>query len=257
MKTVNKVKCTNDYTIFKTLEGNRTVNKLHVKRLINSFEKKYLISPIIVNEQMQIIDGQHRFEAAKELSLPIYFIIVKGYGLNEVQMLNQNTKNWTKLDYLNAYCDLNYPEYIKFRDFMNKFPDFGISACETILTDRPSGSYKTKKSEELVDETNKSGQYMIRAFQEGNLKISDYNKAVKNAEKIMMIKPYYNGFNRAIFVRAMIGIFKLEYYNHEQFISKLKLNQTALVHCPSVTRYKLLIEDIYNYRSRNKVSLRF
>lgn len=33
MKTVNQVNQTNDYTMFKTLQGNRNVNKLHIERL--------------------------------------------------------------------------------------------------------------------------------------------------------------------------------------------------------------------------------
>jgi len=106
MKVVNEVKETNDYSMFRTLEGNRHLNKLHVKRLKESFQKAYLLSPIIVNEKFEIIDGQHRFEAAKQLGVPINFLIAPKYGLKEAQMLNENMKNWKKEDYLNAYCDL-------------------------------------------------------------------------------------------------------------------------------------------------------
>ena len=72
-----------------------------------------------------------------------------------------------------------------------------------------------------------------------------------------MLKPYYEGFNRRSFVIAMIGIFRIEYYNHDRLIERLNANPTAMQHCTNVTQYKLLIEDIYNFRSREKVSLRF
>jgi hypothetical protein len=117
----NQVHTTTDYARFVILAGNRKPNDIHVKRLSNSFKKNYLFSPILINEKWQIIDGQHRFLAAKELGLPIYYIIVPGYGLNEVQILNTNSSNWKKEDYLKAYCDLGVENYLKMNQFMQEF----------------------------------------------------------------------------------------------------------------------------------------
>lgn len=253
----NHVQTTLDYSIFKPLQGNRNVNAIHVKRLKESFQQAYLLSPIIVNQDFQIIDGQHRFEAAKQMKLPINFIVCNNYSLREVQLLNTNMKNWQREDYLNAYCDLEYPEYLKFKDFMIKFPELGIKSCETILTNTLSGGHMTKSSKNLKGIANESGAYAVRYFQEGNLVIPNYEKSIENAKKIMMIKPYYDGFHRNTFVRAMIGIFRIEHYSHSRLIQKLALNPTALKHCANVIQYKLLLEDIYNYKSREKVSLRF
>lgn len=159
---------------------------------------------------------------------------------------NPCMKNWKKEDYLNVYCDLKYPEYLKFRNFMRRFPDFGIASCETILTNSLSGGHKSTSSAELKGTLNESGSYAIRYFQEGDLLIPDFDKSIENAEKIMMIKPYYDGFNRPTFVRAMVGIFKIDYYSHSKLIQRLASNPTALQHCANVTQYKLLIEEIYN-----------
>lgn len=257
MKKINQVNETTDYSMFKTLQGNRAVNKLHVKRLIDSFNKNYLLSPIIVNEKFEIIDGQHRFEAAKQCKLPVRFISIKGYGLKEVQVLNENMKNWKKEDYLNAYCDLGYPEYLKFKKFMLDYPDFGIAASIALLTNTTSTGTMKRENKEFRSKTNKYGAYSIRFFQEGQLIIPDYDLSVENAEKILMIKEYYDGYNRITFVRAMIGLFKIKEYNHAKLLERLSKLPTALQHCANITQYKLLIEDIYNYRSRNKVSLRF
>ena len=101
---------TTDYNLFSFISGNRKINLAHAKRLERSFKNRHLFSPIIVNEYHQIIDGQHRFTVCSKLKLPIYYIVVNGYGLDEVQILNTNSSNWKKIDYLNAYCDLKYPE---------------------------------------------------------------------------------------------------------------------------------------------------
>jgi hypothetical protein len=255
MKVVNQVNQTNDYEMFKTLEGNRHVNKLHVNRLKESFKTAYLLSPILINQRNEIIDGQHRFEAAKSLSLPVNYIICNDYGLKEVQILNTNMKNWKKEDYLNAYCDLKHPEYLKFRNFMRLFNEFGIAATEMILTGRMSGKKGNDSRGEFT--TSSSGRYTIKYFEQGDLIIPNYDYSVECAEKIMMVKPYYDGFNRPSFVRAMLGIFKVELYNHAKFIERLNANPTSLQHCANITQYKLMIEDVYNFRSREKVSLRF
>ena len=251
MKTVAQVYQTTDYNGLQTTKGNRAINKLHVERLKKSFQNSYLMSPIIINEKDEVIDGQHRYQAAKELGLPINVICVNGYGLKEVQILNTNMKNWGKVDYLNAFCDLGYPEYLKFRNFMRRFRELPIGSCEPLLTQRlGQPSTHTKNF-------NNGGKYRTRYFEEGELVIKNYEQSIEYAEKIMQIKPHYEGYHRRIFVIAMMGVFLNDNYSHAQFLQKLQVNPGSLQHCSNVTQYKLLIEDIYNYRSREKVSLRF
>lgn len=107
-----KVETTTTYQAFKPIDGNRYVNQLHLKRLKKSMQENYLYTIIVVNERMEIIDGQHRFECAKELNLPLNYVVCKGYGLNEVHTLNQNSKVWSSEDYLDGYCKLGYQDYI-------------------------------------------------------------------------------------------------------------------------------------------------
>ena len=58
---------TTDYDIFKGIVGNRKVEKKHVEMLTGAIDRNNLLNvrPIIVNEEMMVIDGQHRLEAAK------------------------------------------------------------------------------------------------------------------------------------------------------------------------------------------------
>ena len=72
-----------------------------------------------------------------------------------------------------------------------------------------------------------------------------------------MIKTYYLGYNRSIFVGTMIGMLNNDKFDFNEFMHKLRLQPTALVDCANREQYKTLIEDIYNYKSRNKISLRY
>ena len=252
---VNHVYKTNDYKKFNHIDGNRSLNMPHVTRLKRSFKEQHLFNVVLVNDKNEIIDGQHRVRAAKETGRPIYYTIVPGYGLSEVQRLNTNMSNWTKKDYLKAYCDLGYDQYLIFKGFMNQYPMFGLAACEVLLSQH-SGNKNTSTRKDERESTG-TKYIAIRTFEDGDLKIPDYDYSVECAEKLIMIKPYYENYNRVLFIRAMIGIFKHENYSHSQFVSKLKIQPTALQDCSNVEQYKILIEDIYNYRSRNKVSLRY
>jgi len=247
MKEVKKVYMTYDYSMFKSMRGNRPLDKLLVMKLKKSFKKQYLFTIILVNEYYEIIDGQHRFEAAKSLGLPLYFTIQEGYKVKEVQMLNTNTKNWGKMQYLHSYCELGNPEYLKFRNFMRRYPKFGIAVSEAILTGLSNGKYKREDGHGV----------RLPTFADGELEIPNEGRSYDIAEKIMQIQPFYDGFNRITFVRAMMRLFNNPNYDHNTFIKKLKIQPTALRHCQSVDQYLLLIEDIYNYRSRDKGSLRY
>lgn len=255
-KAISQIFVTKDYNQFSFMKGNRRVNESHIFQLKQSMSKKYLISPIQVNKNLEIIDGQHRFSAARDLNLPVYYFINPDYSLEEVKILNTHMKNWIKNDYLDAYCDMGHQEYIKFREFMRKYPEFKMRSCEYLLNNSMKGK-EDSTSVELRSETNPRGRYTRRYFQNGELKIEDYELSCENANKIIQVKPFFHKFNHHVFVATMIGLFKKPYYDHDVFLSKLAMNPTMLQPCVNIIQYQYVIEDIYNFRSRNKVNLRY
>jgi hypothetical protein len=237
-----QVHTTTEYSLFKILNGNRDVNELHLRRLKESIKKNHLTTIIMVNEKFEIIDGQHRFLVCQELKLPINYIVSKNYGLNEVQILNANMKNWSTNDYVNGYCDLGYKDYEIYRDFV---ADYGFQSQTAIL---------------LLSGAQGGGQedYSIGAkFKGGLFKVKDLDGARVMADKLKMIEPYYKGYKRRCFAMAMYQMFKNNSFEFTEFLAKLKQQPTTLQDCTSTTQYKALIEEIYNYRRREKVNLRF
>lgn len=231
------VHTTTDYSLFKSIDGNRTKNKAHVKKLKKSMEEKYLFTVIIVNEKYEIIDGQHRFECIQELELPLNYIICSDYGLDEVHRLNANSKTWNADDYMHGYADLELYDYIEYRKFKNKYK-FGHYETMTILC---GGNLASIRSD----------------FYEGIYKIGNLKQGYTFAESLLSIKPFYAGYNRRSFICCMIQLFKNTNFDFDTFLHKLSLQPTALVDCALTAQYLDLIEQIYNYKNRNKVNLRF
>ena len=119
----NIIYCTNDYTIFKRLCGNREVVESRKNTIKQSIiENGYIRNPIVVNEKMEIIDGQGRFEALKELKMPIEYVIAIGAGQKECVALNVNQKNWKTIDYIKSFAEMNVPEYNFIKVLCETFP---------------------------------------------------------------------------------------------------------------------------------------
>lgn len=244
---------TTDYDKFKLLQGNRRVNLHNLRRIKDSLASVQLMTVVIVNSRFEIIDGQHRYLACKELSLPVYYLMCEDYGLKEVQVLNSNSSNWRKEDYLKSYCDLGRKEYLRFREFQEMFPEFPFMGCLALLTK----GVNTRGKQRQVKVNNKSIKTFEKSFENGFFKITDWDFAVKSAEKIMAIKPYYDGFKRQNFIIAMIQCFKIDDFSFSTFMTKLSYQSVALQDCTSMDQYKTLIEEIYNYRNSKKINIRF
>lgn len=125
----------NDYSKFKKLDGNRGISPNRVRKIVDSInDVGYILNPICVNERMEIIDGQGRFEALKLLSLPIDYYIVPGIGINECIAMNVNMTNWKLEDYVYCYADLGNQSYLFLKDLYDKYKHIGIhvilNACK-------------------------------------------------------------------------------------------------------------------------------
>ena len=252
-----KVNVTSDLNIFKFLSGNRPPNPQHVKRLTESIKQfGMLCNPILVNEKHEIIDGQHRYLAAKEAKCPVYYIIAKGYALEQVHALNLNQKNWNTKSFLDGYVGMNLKHYVLLNDFIKKHSWLkltdAIALCSNITVGSAYTSTKTvRRSSGKIDGRKKN-------FKEGTWTCEDMSIAELNAFKIKSIEPYFpEGYNSSTFVGTMLMMFRHRQYDHDYFLNRLEAQPNSLVKCATREQCKLMIEDIYNYRRRNKVNLRY
>lgn len=113
---------TKNYSRFKLMDANRKINKNNLNNIKKSLETKgWLGGSIIVNENYEIIDGQHRFFALKELDMPIVYEIRKGYGASEVQALNVAQKSWTVVDTIESEANRGNQSYKWLDDLRKRF----------------------------------------------------------------------------------------------------------------------------------------
>lgn len=231
----NNILTESDYSKFKLMsKGNRNIMSTHVQKLVSSLRRKNLlhINPIIVNSNMEIIDGQHRFEACKELKIPVTYILDSTLEVEDVKLLNQNAKNWTMTDYLDFYVGQENFNYMVFQKFMKEW-DISLQCALSLLAGNDGGkSYAD--------------------FKEGNFITKDIKKANEIAKHIYDFK-YYPGFKKRSFILAIQGLLNLPNYNKDTMIQKFEIQRTKLVDCVSKEQYMKLLEEIYNFKNREPV----
>lgn len=228
---------TTDYSIFKFLKGNRVLNIKNLRKIMESMKIKLHDSPIQVNENMEVIDGQHRLEALKQLGLPVQYYISVGANLKTVQDLNTNTENWKVDDYLHSYIAKGVKDYVIYKQFMDAYK-FNHKITAYLLSGDPKGN--TQK------------------FNTGEFKIVNIEKASDIAAKLNTVGGYYDGFKRRTFCYAFVRCLNNRKFSFDEFITKLSYQRSKLFDCARVDQYLEIIEEIYNYKraAKDKIVLR-
>jgi hypothetical protein len=187
---------------------------------------------------MEIIDGQHRFEAAKRLELPIRYIIDKEAGLRAVQLLNARSKDWTPQDYMESYINLGYEQYIKYKEFKETYK-LPHQTAQCLLYSNAS-----------------DGRKRSEYFNMGKFKINRLAIATKVAMLANECLEYYEGSKRRSFIFALLTVCQKKAFVPKEFIRKLSMQRSKMYDCSKTSQYIELIEDIYNYRNKKKINLR-
>lgn len=117
VRTDTTIQETTDYTVFKFLKHNRPVVVSHVARLAQSMiDRPHLrvSRPVLVNDKMEVIDGQHRLRASELNGQSVYFMSVPGLTIEDARLLNALQRTWSLLDYAYSYASSRVPAYVQF-----------------------------------------------------------------------------------------------------------------------------------------------
>jgi hypothetical protein len=246
--TPSKVKVyqTTDYKLFKLVDGNRSMNKNKIDRIIKEIKSGNDVldeSPILVNEIknfLEIKDGQHRFEVAQQLKRPVHYIIKeRNLSLYNVAKVNSNTEKWKASDFINCYAKAGNDNYKQLAKF-HKAYGIAIGTCLTILT------YGANKHDG-------SREDLIVAFQQGTFVVKKYKEAVQFAE-ICKSFSAFSGWNGRGFIVAISKILQADKCDFDILLKKFNRDTTKLTNQSNWKGYVNNLEMIYNYdNSKRKV----
>jgi len=228
---------TKNYAKFKYIIGNRQMSTEHVARLRREIETRNLLEvcPIIVNEKFQVIDGQHRIEAAKQLKIEIPYVVVQGMGIEHVVRLNNVQRRWGIRDYIELHVLNGNENYIQLKDFYTKHK---ISPSNAIVLTSFT-SYRTTKTND---------------FREGRFKIVDLDNAEFLMSMIHRMRPFLATASISgedafvVAVKRAHHILEKDDKSIEDLVNTLEQVKTFVIPFKSHIRdYYRVFEDILNY----------
>lgn len=239
---------TKEYVQFNKHKANRKTNEKLVVRLIKSIENKNLLkcNPIVVDKHFNVIDGQHRLEAAKRLGLPISYIIDEDIDVEDIIPLNVEKETWKLDEYLNFHCNQDDAyDYRLLESFMatNNFPKVNI-ALELLHGCRNSefhtafkkGFYKFPEQEELSEALQKKNQIDH---------VINYIKLKTSGPKTYL--------DKVTFYSAMVEFFNIKSMSYQVFMQKLQYKIDLIHPCPCRGDYVRIFKEIYDFKNRSPI----
>ena len=131
----SEIFCTYDASIFKRLLGNRDITETRKDKIRTSLNASgQLPKIIVVNERMEIIDGQARVEVFGELGLPILYEICPGLTVEDCIALNRYTSAWKPIDYVKSFAEKGNENYVRLLDLINNHPVLTMSDVVCAVT---------------------------------------------------------------------------------------------------------------------------
>ena len=235
---------THDYSKFKRFGNNlnREIKESAVKDLMISFSNSFSDKePFVrVTPKMEIIDGQHRFEAAKRLNLPIVYEIDKDFKIEHL-MLYQVQRPWSPTDYVNHYAARGNECYGFLRDMSEKYK-LSLTSVTTLLTGSVFNKNAMRAGELTFDIREK-------VKLEGIVdKASTVIYTLKDETNLRPTKFY----KCSTFCKAIRTFLLDEDIDFDRFMNKIRLHWTDITPQQDSEDYIRIFLQIYNKYQRKK-----
>lgn len=236
-----KILTTSDYDKFKTVEGNRDVNESHVRKIKQSLEEKNLLeyNPILVTKEMQIIDGQHRLEAARRLRIPVPYIIIPDADLTTIQQLNSNLRSWNAKDFAESYARLGKGSYIRLLKFCDEY-DFPIVLSAELLAGTSGGGNIPGRSGDA---------HISHRIRNGTFEIRNENNALALMQQLRDLQPFCDAkvWRVPAFIRTLIRLYRVAHMDHKTLVAQLRKTGVRLRRQANAREYTFQIVEAYNH----------
>lgn len=226
---------TTNYKQFKRLKGNRPIEQSHVQFFVRKMEKEgnlTQIFPMQINENHEILDGQHRLLACEIRKEPIYFEIKEYLNIDTVISGNTGNRNWTWLDFANSWAERGNIDYQTFLKLHEDFPHQKFNVLFQYATlgngKRTGGGIKS------------SGDN----YNHGEMKLPDPSLSrllLKQLEELEMVTAVHS----RDFALAAYRFMRTPTYEHDKMLQQLNAYGSALINVYTLNDFLYTLEEIW------------
>lgn len=238
-----EIQNTTDYERFSFHPQNRPLRSGHVGALAASIRKRNLLHcfPIVVTSDFTIMDGQHRYSAAKTLGVPLYYIISDDYQIQHVGDTNEAQANWNWKDRLHYYCVGGNINYVKLKAVMDSHPYLvSVGSTARLFTRESQLDFKRKFGSGLYVFNDELATPVLNAFE-------DFNQ-FPSAQRLLP---------NTHFQMAISQLVRSPKYDHVRMMNKLEYLSTRIHRCSVTKEYVEMLEYIYNFKTTESNRVKF
>lgn len=232
-----KLKCTRDYTIFDEHPSNRP---LHEDKVLEKSMREHGFmpsSPIQViqngNGKLKIIRGHHRFNVARRLGLPIWYVIDDS-NVDMYLMEASSKQRWSLRDFIVSRAQAGDEECLFLLEW-SKATGISINAAASLIGGESSGSAN-------MGDRIKSG-----TFRRGDMAHAGDVAAVVKACQIHGVRFATD----TAFVNAVSRALRIHEFSLTVFLRRLNRNPNLMKKRSTMQEYLEEIEALYNHMNRS------
>lgn len=233
MKTNMEIKRTKYYDMFKFKKENREINYNKVLSLKNKLiENGRQIVPIICNSEFEVIDGQHRLEALKELGWEVMYYVDDAVTTKDLISINNTQKNWGMLDYIHFYASSGDETYKGLEKLTRKYDDIPLKAILAAIGAKYIKDRRVKEGDIIFSK---------EEFAEGE-KCLEFLHSLKKDIKIRIN-------NQAIFFFLVVKAYYLEGIDRERLYKSI-VEKYGTENYGTAIQCSMVLEHWYNHKLR-------
>jgi ParB-like nuclease domain len=241
-KSLPKLQSTANHEQFVQSEFNRDLRGLDA--LLKSMRKHGFIAAYPLhctkgaNGKLVIKAGHHRFEAAKTLGIPVYYVVSEdNASIAETEM----TANvWNLNDYVKSYARSGSDSHLSIIEFSEK-TGIKYGQAASLLAGNCADSHN-----------------VANKVKDGSYSTKDRLHADKVGSVVIALRDIGVAFaNSSNMVGALSSVCWLVEFDAKKFIHRAATNTHLFVKQATKNQYLDLIEKVYNFHANERIALAF
>lgn len=235
------MKQTMDYSQFKFKPGNRALSNKHVKHIKELIQKHgYLEScPIIVNENNEVIDGQHRLRACLELGTPVYYVVEKELDQDILTDLNTAQLKWSTKDFVKYYAMEKKQEHYVRLLYLLEETKLDVASLIEMATNKEAGGFQLSKIKKGCLE----------------LKPEELQQARVQWANLLLLRDALHIKITSRLARSICSLYRNPKFSWSVMLEKATKYRSKAYNCQTRDEYIEMLKGIYNYNTRDKFKI--
>jgi hypothetical protein len=243
MKTKAKIEQTTNYSLFVYHENQQAMSSVRIRRVMESMQSTgfWPSKPIGVYRsggKLVIIDGHHRFEAARTLGLPVLFVEEPEEHGDLIGIANSIVGTWKTESFAKLYASQGNQDYEDLMFYVER--GIPLQQADSLLHGESAHS---GNSAQRV----KHGTFKIKTDKYINAVLSIVD-TVKDVAPEICKKAYINALSLLLFIKE---------FDQDVLIKRIQAHPTGIVRCADKNQALEALEEVYNFRAREKTPLAF